>query len=113
MIPRVGQDCDRCPPEVMLPTRGEYVRSEVCWPGAAGCIDGWLAAGGIPEAAFTERADPSGSVARGLEPSVMVPSLVVFIRVPSSRSETVVAAGLRSEEIRPDTSGRGAGECVR
>jgi hypothetical protein len=38
----------------------------------------------------------------------MVPSLVVFIRVSSGRSETVVAAGFRSEEIRPDTSGRGA-----
>jgi hypothetical protein len=80
------------------------VRSEVCWLGAAACTDGWLAAGGIPEAAFTERTDPSGSVAWGLEPSVMVPSLVVFTRVPRGRSETVVAAGLRSEEIRPDTS---------
>jgi hypothetical protein len=66
-----------------------------------------------PRLAFTERADPSGSVAGGLELSVMVRSLVVFIRVPGGRSETVVAAGLRSEEIRPDTSGRGAGECVR
>jgi hypothetical protein len=58
--------------------------------------------------AFTEWADPPRSVARGVELSVMVRSLVVFIRVPGGRSETVVAAGLRSEEIRPDTSGRGA-----
>jgi hypothetical protein len=43
----------------------------------------------------------------------MVPSLVVFIRVSSGRSETVVAAGFRSEEIRPDTSGRGARWGVR
>jgi hypothetical protein len=72
------------------------VWSDACWPGAPACTDGWLATGAIPAAAFTERADPSGSVARCLELSVMVPSLVVFIRVPSGRSETVVAAGLRS-----------------
>lgn len=74
----------------------------------------WLArAGSNPRGCIHRAADPSGSVARGLEPSVMVPSLVVFIRVPSGRSETVVAAGLRSEEIRPDTSGRGARWGVR
>jgi hypothetical protein len=89
MIPRVGQNCDRCLPEVIM-----------CGRTLAG---------------RALRRAPMVSSRREQSPSLRSPSgrpirigsggpgalrygssLVVFIRVPSGRSETVVAAGLRS-----------------
>ena len=90
MIHRVGQDYDRCPSEVIMCGRTLAGRALRCAPMVGSRREQ------SPRLAFTERADPAGSVARALELSVMVPSLVVSIRGAQRRSETVVAAGLRS-----------------
>ena len=102
MIHRVGQDYDRCPSEVIMCGRTLAGRALRCAPMVGSRREQ------SPRLAFTERADPAGSVARALELSVMVPSLVVSIR--GAQRSIRDRSGRRAQELRnqADTPDRGA-----